>query len=786
MTLELLTPLKGYSYQDYANSFMTPTLKINITGIVQGVGFRPHVYRCAQKYNIKGYVRNNGQGVEIHAQADCGGSIDDFIQTLKTSSPPLAKIENISLTPTYTDPYKNFNIVSSQDNGQRGHVIPPDAFVCDPCLEELFNPTDRRYLYPFINCMHCGPRYTIVNDIPYDRPKTTMHEFKMCPECQKEYDNPADRRFHAQPTACPQCGPSMQIYDQNLNIINCDNHIEKAVELLKSGHILAVKGIGGYHLMIDPYNTETLEKLRARKKRDEKPFCLLFESITTCERYCELSNYEKKLLTSPARPIVIAAKSKTEDLSPLVAPKNTNFGVMLAYTPIHYLMLRNHFPCLICTSANITDKPIIYEDDLESLLSVADYAITHNRKIQMFTDDSIVRAINTPTQKTSQLIRRSKGYVPNILTCHNKNIEILSVGAELKNTVCTVKDGNIMLSQYIGDLKNLETTHAFKKVISHVKKLYNFDPKYIACDLHPDLMSSTYARDSQIPQIKVQHHHAHMCACMIENHIKPNQKVIGVIFDGMGYGADGQAWGGEFLVGDYKTCTRGGHFNYFPLPGSDAGRKKIDILAFACLLEAFGNTDTLLTQWQTQLTENEMYLYEKMINKKINSPLTSSVGRLFDAVSAISGICHFSSFEGQAAIQLEQSINIPHYDINAAYPFTIQKINDQHIIFLKEMFVVMLNEKNTTNNPSEIAWKFHNTLIKIILETCLLLREQEFTNIIALSGGCFQNRFLLESTIDILSKNHFNFIFHSDYPSNDGVIALGQAAHVIYSSELYF
>lgn len=760
---------------------MTPTFKIKITGIVQGVGFRPHVYRCARSFGIKGYVFNNDEGVIVHAQSEHETIVKKFIQTITDKSPALSKIDSVSFEKIDAKKYSDFSIISSEGSGQRGHVIPPDAFVCDECCEELFDPNNRRYLYPFINCMHCGPRYTIVKDIPYDRPNTTMHEFQMCHECQSEYENPLDRRFHAQPIACPSCGPELTIYDRDFENITTDYPVLKMVELLKEGNILAVKGVGGYHLMVDPYNTDALRKLRERKKRDEKPFCLLFESVEKCESFCELTDFERALLNSPERPIVLVPKLDSDDLSELVAPNNTNYGVMLAYTPLHYLILKNNFSCLVCTSANVTDRPIIYEDDLETLLQVADYAVTHNRKIHTFTDDSIVRLVKAWDKNEYQTIRRSRGYVPKRLVCSNNNIELLSVGAELKSTVCMVKNGSIMLSQYIGDLKNLETYNSFKEVIQHIKKLYKFEPKLVACDLHPDFISANYARELDIPLIEVQHHHAHMCACMLENNIDQNTNVIGIIFDGMGYGTDGKIWGGEFLLGNYKEFTRAAHFDYFPLPGGDASRKKINIVAFACLLKAYGNIDEVMKNWKTSLTEEEMVLYQKMIDTNINSPLTSSVGRIFDVVSAIIGLCRFSSYEGQAAIILEQAMKSSHCDLNESYPYLISFQNDQYLISLNETYLSILNDANIGLSPEIISWRFHNTIVKIINDVCILIRERKGANSVVLSGGCFQNKFLLESTIQVLNKNGFKVYFQRDYPANDGCISLGQAAHVLYS-----
>jgi len=760
---------------------MNPTFKIKITGIVQGVGFRPHVYRCARSFEIKGYVFNNDEGVIVHAQSEHEDLLNKFIRAVRDNSPPLSMIDTVSIEKINAEQYNDFNIVTSEGSGQRGHVIPPDAFICDKCYQELFDPNDRRYLYPFINCMHCGPRYTIVKDIPYDRSKTTMSEFEMCQECRAEYEDPLDRRFHAQPIACPNCGPKLTLYDKSIDAITSNNQILSIVKLLKEGNILAVKGVGGYHLMVDPYNTQALKKLRERKKRDEKPFCLIFESVKVCEQYCELSDFEKNLLTSPERPIVLVPKSKTDDLSELVAPNNANYGVMLAYTPLHYLILKDNFPCLVCTSANVTDRPIIYKDDIETLLQVADYVVTNDRKIHTFTDDSIIRSIKVLNKDEQQIIRRSRGYVPKRLLCPVTNIELLCVGAELKSTVCMVKNGSITVSQYIGDLKNLETYDSFKQVIEHIKSLYKIEPQRVVCDLHPDFISTNYAKTLGIPLILVQHHHAHMSACMVENNIDPQTNVIGIVFDGMGYGNDGNIWGGEFLVGNYKEFSRAAYFDYFSLPGGDISRKKINIVAFACLLKAYGNIEDVRKNWKSSLTVDEMFLYQKMINNKINSPLTSSVGRIFDVVSSLINLCQYSSYEGQAAILLEQSMQDTHCDLNASYPFLISFHEGQYLISLDETFVSILNDFNNKISTAKISWRFHNTMIKIIHDVCHFIRETSGLNCVVLSGGCFQNKFLLVSTIQILSEKGFKVCFQKHYPPNDSCIALGQAAHVLYS-----
>ena len=762
---------------------MIPTYKIKITGIVQGVGFRPYVYRWAQFYDIKGHIFNNNEGVIIYAQAK-KNTIDNFLKSLKEHKPSLSNINYISYEIVNDKEYSTFTIKDSENSLKTSLVIPPDAFVCKECLNELFDPRDRRYSYPFINCVNCGPRYSIITDTPYDRPNTTMNQFQMCEECKEEYTNPLNRRFHAQPIACPRCGPVMTLYNNKNEIITCDNIIFEIVDLLKKGNILAVKGIGGYHLMADPFNSSALINLRERKKRDQKPFCLLFETLENCRSFCNLSFYEEQILASAERPIVLVKKLKQQNLSELVAPRNNYFGAMLAYTPLQHLILRNNFLCLICTSANISDEPIIYEDELKKFIEVADYIVMHNRKIHTFVDDSVVRSITGLTGEETQIIRRARGYTPKILSCPNNKLQLLSIGAELKNTVCIVKNGNILVSQHIGDLKNKPTFQSFQNVISHLTKIFSFKPQLVTCDLHPDFLNTTYANQLGIPLIKVQHHHAHMCACMIENNFY--DKAIGVIFDGMGYGIDGNIWGGEFLVGSYDKFYRAAHFEYFPLPGGDICRKKISIPTFGCLLKVFGSIEEVIKNWDSSLSQEEMVVYQKMIQAKINTPLTSSVGRIFDIVSAMIGLCDYVSYEGQAAIILEQSFQNTQCNIENCYPFSIYPQNGKHVITIDETYLAILKDKNIGIPLEIICWKFHNTIVKIICDTCALISDTEQIKTVVLSGGCFQNKFLLESTIKILSNRGFKVLYHKDFPTNDGGISLGQAAHVIFNTGNHF
>lgn len=756
-----------------------PTYEIKITGIVQGVGFRPMVFRCAQIHNIKGKIINNTEGVIIHAQAS-PNNLEAFICSIKNQAPNLSRIDTININEiNWNDQYTSFQIDKSENTATKSLVTPPDSYVCKECLDELFNPHDRRYYYPFINCIQCGPRYSIITDIPYDRPNTTMQHFHMCEACKLEYENPLNRRFHAQPIACPQCGPILKLYNNENQIVSSQNPIKDIVDLLKQGKVLAVKGLGGYHLMVDPFNSKALALLRERKKREEKPFGLVFSSVEDCRSFCDLTLHEEQLLLSTERPIVLAKKSKNQGLSDLVAPRNLYFGIMLAYTPLQHLILRNNFTCLVCTSANISDEPIIHEDNITQLTTVADFVVSHDRGIHAFVDDSVIRSVKGHINDEVQIIRRARGYVPKTLPCSSDHHrKILALGSELKNTICIVKNGMFLQSQHIGDLKNQSTYKSFQKVIEHYKKIFDFEPEIAACDLHPNFLNTSYANKLKIPLIRVQHHYAHLCACMAENHF--NQDAIGVIFDGMGYGIDGNIWGGEFLVGNYREFQRVAHFEYFQLPGGDICRKKIIIPAFSYLLKALHTQEEILKHWAPPLSEAEMELYQKMIKANINSPLTSSVGRIFDIAAALTGLCNYSAYEGQAAIILEQSITTNNYDLAESYPYYFYLKDNNYLISLNETFLSILRDRNTGVPIGSISFRFHNTIVKIIYEMCLQIRKERQIQTVALSGGCFQNKFLLECTIQVLSNNGFKVIYHRDFPTNDGGISLGQAAHVIY------
>ena len=565
------------------NNCVARRLKVN--GIVQGVGFRPFVFQLAQKYELKGEVANTSSGVSIHVEG-LAEHVISFEADLTTKAPPLAYVVDISSQTGTVKHYSDFAIVKSQGESGMSTLISPDVSVCDDCLAELLDPGDRRYRYPFINCTNCGPRYTIIDDIPYDRPKTSMRYFEMCPACQAEYDDPTNRRFHAQPNACADCGPHVGFFDNLKNEIGKQDPIAKAVELLKQGNILAIKGLGGYHLAADATNTDAVMRLRQRKFREEKPFAIMSADLATIRRYAAVNNEEEQLLTSIRRPIVLLRKKAPNLISDQVAPRNNYFGVMLAYTPLHYLLLEQDVTALVMTSGNMSEEPIAIDNDdaFERLAAIADYFLIHDRDIYLRSDDSIVRHI----AGAERFIRRSRGFVPIPVFLKNKVPPILACGAELKNTICVTKQDKAFMSQHIGDLENIATYDFFKLTIDHLKRILDINPEIIACDMHPDYLSTQFAEDqATIPNIQVQHHHAHIVSCMAEH--KMEGAVIGLSFDGTGYGTDGALWGGEILITEAHDFKRAGHLAYIAMPGSTAAIKEPWRMAISYLQDAYAN-----------------------------------------------------------------------------------------------------------------------------------------------------------------------------------------------------
>ncbi|MDL1983111.1 MAG: carbamoyltransferase HypF [Deltaproteobacteria bacterium] len=742
--------------------------KLKINGIVQGVGFRPFVYNLANKFRLKGEVANTSSGVSIHIEG-AKENIESFCSNLLKNHPPLAHLSEISFNEKPVEYFKNFSIVNSRSRNLRSTLISPDVSVCDDCLSELFDPDDRRYQYPFINCTNCGPRYTIINDIPYDRPNTSMKDFKMCAKCKAEYDDPSSRRFHAQPNACADCGPHVSLKNNTGKNIQSNNPIEKTASLLRKGYIIAIKGIGGFHLAADATNNDAVVRLRKRKHREEKPFAVMSYGLKQIREYAFIESEEEKLLNSIQKPVVLLRKKEANLLSREVSPNNRYFGVMLAYTPLHYLILDFGFTALIMTSGNISEEPMAIdnEDAFNRLGNIADYFLIHNRDIYLRSDDSIIRR----TAGKTRFIRRSRGYVPVPVFLKSSIPQILACGAELKNTVCLTKEKTAFISQHIGDLENLATDSFFRLIIDHSKRILDINPEIIACDLHPDYLSTRYAEEQHgVKLIQVQHHHAHIASCMTEN--KLDSTVIGLSFDGTGYGTDGCIWGGEILIVEPARFRRAASFSYVSMPGSAAAIKEPWRMAVSYLYHAFGeefwNLDLPLLK---EIEEKNIKIIVEMISKKINSPLTSSLGRLFDGIAAIIGIRNNVSFEGQAAMELEMLA-----DSNSDDIYNYEWLPDDTYKVLTQPIVCgVVKDMKAGIHSSRISSKFHMTLVKLFSELCEVIRKENGLNRIVLSGGVFQNSILLRGLIKALEEKRFEVYTHSKVPTNDGGISLGQA-----------
>ncbi len=742
--------------------------RIDVNGIVQGVGFRPFVYQLANRRKLKGEVANTSSGVVIRLEGP-EAEIESFLIDLEKKPPPLAQITDIAVAEETWKGFPDFSIVHSQGNETRSTLISPDMCVCDDCLRELFDPNDRRYRYPFVNCTNCGPRYTIIEDIPYDRPKTSMKNFKMCVRCREEYDDPGDRRFHAQPNACPECGPQVALFDNAGARIPCEDPAKETARLLLSGHIVAVKGLGGFHLAADARNDEAVRTLRRRKHREEKPLAIMVPNIDGVRAFALMTDEDEKLLKNPRRPIVILEKKTPNDISVHVAPGNGNFGVVLPYTPLHYLLSKETDAPLVMTSGNVSEEPICIDNGeaFERLSGIADFFLVHDRDILLRSDDSIVRRMAGETR----MIRRSRGYVPVPIFLGRKYPQVLACGAELKNTVCLIKDDKAFLSQHIGDLENLSALDFFKTTISHMKRILDIEPELIACDMHPDYLSTRYALEqSELPVIQVQHHHAHIVSCLAENRI--DGPVIGLAFDGTGYGIDGAVWGGEVLISDRMNFARAARLDYVAMPGAAAAVKEPYRMALAYLHHAFGKDfENLDIPFVRKMDKSKAWIIVRMIERKINSPMTSSMGRLFDGVAAMLGVREKVAFEGQAAMELEAAAEWPmeeHYD----FEWTS---GDCRIISVAPIIKGVAADMENGLGTAKISGKFHRTLARMFSSLCEEIRAESGIDTVALSGGSFQNNILLTGLLEELGKSGFHAVAQRTAPCNDGGIALGQA-----------
>ncbi|OGO66476.1 MAG: carbamoyltransferase HypF [Chloroflexi bacterium RBG_19FT_COMBO_47_9] len=768
-------------------------VNLNVTGIVQGVGFRPFVYNLAEKLMLGGWVRNTSAGVEIYLEGQ-SNAIEDFLFAINHTPPPLSKIENITVKYCQSQGLSNFQIIHSEPIPNAFQPISPDVCICEDCLHELFDPFDRRYHYPFINCTNCGPRFTIIKDIPYDRPMTTMAGFEMCPACQREYLNHLDRRFHAQPVACPDCGPQVWLENGAENLIyKKDEAIVYARKMLYDGKILAIKGLGGFHLACDATNRFAVIELRKRKLRVDKPFALMLPDLRTVERHCFIDEHSRKLLSSHQRPIVILSRRPESSIAREVAPEQDKIGIMLPYTPLHYLLFANeairseHLEfddlCLVMTSGNLSEEPIAIDNDeaRQRLGSLADAFLFHDRPIHIRCDDSVVR-VNLSGDIYP--LRRSRGYAPVPVYLPHTTPPLLATGSELKNTFCLARDNYAFPSHHIGDMENLETFQSFVDGIDHMQRLFRIQPTILACDLHPDYLATRYAHERAqcegLVITHVQHHHAHIAACMAENGLTGDERVLGIAFDGTGYGQDGMTWGGEFLIADYRGFTRAFHLRYFPLPGGDKGTRKPARIALAYLWQSGLTWQEELPCAQALCADERKVLYSQL-EHKINTPLTSSMGRLFDAIASLAGVKHQVNYEAQAAIELEALVDPTE---TKSYPFEAVPYNDTHPGLLDPTPTITAVRTDVLSNIPVpiISARFHNTIAEMVIHTARTVRSLTGINKIVLSGGVWQNMTLLNKSLIMLKKDRFIVYTHHQVPTNDGGISLGQAVVAAYQA----
>lgn len=793
---------------------------IEVTGIVQGVGFRPFVHNLAEKHNLAGYVLNNADGVVIEVEG-AAANIETFLYDLEHTAPPLSRIVEIkrrvidrnSQTSENETADGKFEIRDSVREGKPVALISPDTCVCSDCLKELFDTENRRHLYSFINCTNCGPRFTIIQNIPYDRPFTTMSGFTMCPSCRYEYENPRDRRFHAQPNACPVCGPHLQLLDSAGNQMPGDP-LTNAIALLKKGSIVAVKGLGGFHLVVDGTNNDAVNRLRRRKHREEKPLAVMTGSIRDARGMVHMSAIEDRLLTGYERPILLARRHENTPVADAVAPGNDHLGVMLPYTPLHYLLFfhpdaggnyfgdKSIFPALVMTSGNVSEEPICKDnaDAIDRLAGIADAFLVHDRDIHVRSDDSVVRVADGE----ASFIRRSRGYVPVPVFLKKSLPSVLALGGELKNTLCITEGRHAFLSQHIGDMANISTFDYFHEAVEHFKKILELEPDIIAYDLHPEYQTTKYFNriegesGSNFGAVGVQHHHSHIAGVLAEHGC--DDPVIGFSMDGTGYGLDGAIWGGEVLLCTGCNFTRCAHLEYVPMPGGESAVREAWRMAFSYLRESFGDDwKNLDASCLKQIPHQKLEMLEQACKSGVNSPKTSSLGRLFDAVSSILDLCQVSAYEGQAAIMLdmtassEQEGKVLPYNIYEKkpemfgnYPVlrgnlsnvnvpSAPTVSSTYILDYKPLVRSLIEGVQRGRSVSKLAYDFHTTLLASFLDVLGRISETTGVKTVAYSGGCWQNRILSERFPALLRENGYDVLTNNLVPPNDGGIALGQA-----------
>ena len=748
--------------------------RIHVTGVVQGVGFRPHVWTLAHRLGLKGWVRNDSSGVAIVVEGD-DPALACFLQDLRAEAPPRSRIDGLVREDTTFDGFDRFEIRGSRAEEGVSLPVSPDLATCADCLRELGDPSDRRHRYPFINCTNCGPRFTIVRDIPYDRPRTTMAAFPLCDDCVREYENPADRRFHAQPVACPACGPRLWLEEEGRRSGEAEEALQRARRLLAEGAIVAVKGLGGFHLAVDAASADAVARLRRRKIREEKPFALMTADVGVVARHAVVTDAARALLESVERPVVLLPRRRESSVAVEVAPGRDHLGFMLPYSPLHHLLMESGdgFPeALVMTSGNRSDEPIAYEnDDARARLGdIADAMLLHDRPIHIRTDDSVVAEL----RGAPYFFRRSRGYAPLPVGLPFPATAMLAVGGELKNTFCVAREDRAFLGHHIGDLQYDENVDAFERGIAHFERLFRVRPESIVHDLHPDYQSTRYAEKraqaEALPTVAVQHHHAHVAAGMAENGLDEDERVLGLSFDGTGYGPDGAIWGGEFLIAGYREYERALHLEYCPLPGGDAAIRAPWRTALSWLRQAG-------LEWSRDLPpvaaagDEELAVLDRQLDLGLNSPLTSSLGRLFDAVASLSGIRHRTNYEAQAACELEAAAAaVP--EAAGAYEFGVAAETVEVVPVIREV----VKDVKSGVPAAIVAARFHHGLARLSVTACRRLRDASGIEKVVLSGGVWQNTTLLREAVAALERDGFEALVHRQVPANDGGLALGQVA----------
>ncbi len=760
--------------------------RIKVRGIVQGVGFRPFVFKLAQEYGLKGTVSNSSLGVVIEVEGE-EESLEDFILGLKTLSPPLSVIDAVEKEILLLKGFQEFTIMASQKEtgdgkGKNQILIPPDVATCKECQEDLLNPLSPYNLYPFTNCTNCGPRFTIIQGLPYDRGETSMVSFAMCNNCYKEYNDSRNRRFHAQPTACPGCGPRVSLVDNEGGQVK-GNWLEKFWELMLKGKIVAVKSLGGFHLVCDAHNEEAINTLRKRKKRIFKPLALMMKDVAVVRKYCRINSQEEKLLLSPRGPIVIL-QNKGKDLTGEIAPNLNTLGVMVPYTPLHFLLFRGPLEVMVMTSGNLGGLPITTDNSeaLGGLASIADYFLWHDRDIVNGCDDSLL----TLVEGEPQMFRRSRGYVPGIITVPGVEKEelnscapgvskelILALGGEMKNTFCLLQGNQAVLSQHMGEVNTLEAEENLKKTLNYFFNIYKSKPKVVASDMHPGYSTSLLAGSMEAEEkILVQHHHAHMASCMAENGLQG--EVIGVILDGTGYGLDGNIWGFEILKGGYLDFTREYHLSYIPLPGGERAVEEPWRMAVSYLYHSMGEKGKALARDLFGFYGKELELVLTLLEKEFNSPLASSCGRLFDGVSALLGICHKNTYEGQGAQELGELVSLKNYNTGDKihpYPFKVE----ERIINLFSTWRCLGEDVMRGEKKVYLARRFHDTLVESLKVGVEKVGSRRGLRQVVFSGGSWHNTYLLVRLRRLLEERGYQVYYHQKVPPNDGGLSLGQA-----------